>query len=187
MESHGSTVPEVRVIIPPKAGSGRKTRGKSSGKQYSKKKMSFKKQRTLIIIGAVAAAIILVLSFVYLFPNWSIIPEDEDHNVAPIPSIDVDSSLKKSTDFVTVDINKPVTFSAINSTDKDGNIEEYLWDFGDGTKAEGIKVQHTYTKSDTYTVTLMIVDNGGVSATTKMLVKVNAPPIAAFNLPFNSI
>jgi LysM repeat protein len=56
-----------------------------------------------------------------------------------------------------------VTFDGSGSTDSDGMIESFGWDFGDGGTGEGEMVKHGYTMTGTYTATLTIVDNCGDS------------------------
>jgi PKD repeat protein len=67
-----------------------------------------------------------------------------------------------------------VTFDGSSSGDQDGTIVSYKWDFGDGASAEGIKVQHTF-QAGTYAVTLIVTDNGGISDSDTLSIKVNAP------------
>ena len=55
-------------------------------------------------------------------------------------------------------------FSAAQSNDIDGRVEGYYWDFGDGTTAAGITAAHVYGADGTYTVTLTVVDDQGLSA-----------------------
>ncbi len=62
-------------------------------------------------------------------------------------------------------VNQPVMFSAANSSDRDGFIVTYLWDFGDGKKSAGKYVNHTYMAVGNYTVKLTVYDNSGDSAT----------------------
>jgi PKD repeat protein len=57
------------------------------------------------------------------------------------------------------------SFDAGASSDSDGSIGEYRWQFGDGTDANGKTAQHTYAGPGTYAVTLTVTDNGGASAT----------------------
>ena len=38
----------------------------------------------------------------------------------------------------------PITFDASDSYDPDGSIAEYVWDFGDGTTARGVRVEHVF-------------------------------------------
>jgi PKD repeat protein len=52
-----------------------------------------------------------------------------------------------------------VTFDASGSSDPDGNINEYKWDFGDGSFATGEQVQHTYTTKTNTPATLTLIDN----------------------------
>jgi len=51
-----------------------------------------------------------------------------------------------------------IDFSAELSRDPEGGPLAYLWDFGDGTKSAGRKVQHTYAVDGTYVVTLGVRD-----------------------------
>ena len=73
-----------------------------------------------------------------------------------------------------------VTFDASSSYDPDGSpdgsIVSYEWDFGDGNSATTSSpiVQHTYTQSGNYTVTLTVTDNDGVKSSTTKTITVNA-------------
>ena len=50
--------------------------------------------------------------------------------------------------------NSPVDFEATGTT---GEIEDYLWNFGDNTPvSHGYQVSHTFAKSGKYTVTLTV-------------------------------
>jgi hypothetical protein len=57
----------------------------------------------------------------------------------------------------------PVTFTA-SASDPDGTIASYSWNFGDGTTATGATTSHVYGIGGTYSVTLTITDNGGVTS-----------------------
>lgn len=67
-----------------------------------------------------------------------------------------------------------VNFDASLSSDPDGSIVSYEWDFGDNNKASGSKVQHTFTSPGTYTVTLKVTDNLGAVSTKTMEIKVTS-------------
>jgi serine protease len=74
------------------------------------------------------------------------------------------------------------TFDGRGSSDADGSIEAYAWSFSDGGSASSSQVSRTFAAAGTYTVTLTVTDNGGLSATTSkdITVKVTAepPPVA---------
>jgi serine protease len=53
------------------------------------------------------------------------------------------------------------TFDAGLSSDSDGAIVDYLWDFGDGGTASGLSAVHEYTAEGVYTVTVTVTDDRG--------------------------
>ena len=57
-----------------------------------------------------------------------------------------------------------VDFDASASTDPDGSIVAYLWDFGDGGTGNGQTVSHAYTSSGTYIAVLTVIDDNGTPA-----------------------
>ncbi|XRO75743.1 PKD domain-containing protein [Methanocaldococcus sp. 28A] len=69
-----------------------------------------------------------------------------------------------------------VTFDASSSYDIDGEIVEYIWDFGDGSSITTTNpiTSHKYAKSGIYTVKLTVVDNNGNKGSTVRLVSVSA-------------
>jgi PKD repeat protein len=58
-----------------------------------------------------------------------------------------------------------VTFNAAGSSDPDGSIVLYAWNFGDGNTATGVNVLNTYATSGTYTATLTVTDDKGLTDT----------------------
>ncbi len=74
-----------------------------------------------------------------------------------------------------------VSFDGSKSSDPNGDALTYNWSFGDGTKADGPKVSHTYEKPGRYSVKLGVNDNSGLPCATDndaLTVKLNKAPIA---------
>ena len=65
-------------------------------------------------------------------------------------------------------------FDGSASTDSDGTVTNYVWNFGDGATGSGAMVTHSYAGPGTYTVTLTVTDNGGATGVKSNNVKV--PP-----------
>lgn len=56
---------------------------------------------------------------------------------------------------------RTIHVDAAASTDSDGRVTRYIWDFGDGTVAEGVTATHTYEVPGLYRVNLIAVDDDG--------------------------
>jgi PKD repeat protein len=52
------------------------------------------------------------------------------------------------------------------STDSDGLVADYAWQFGDGGTATGATASHTYAAAGSYTITLTVTDDDGATAST---------------------
>jgi PKD repeat protein len=85
-------------------------------------------------------------------------------------------------------VGAPVSFDGSGSTDPDGTIVAYNWEFGDGSTGTGVSPTHTYGAAGTFTVTLTVTDNAGATdtaSTTATIADVpNAPPVADPNGPY---
>ena len=74
-----------------------------------------------------------------------------------------------------------IHFDASGSSDLDGNITSYFWDFGDETNATGVIVDYAYADNGTYTVTLTVTDDdGATNSTTAPKTVLNRSPVANF-------
>ncbi|MDF1563127.1 MAG: PKD domain-containing protein [Deltaproteobacteria bacterium] len=90
-------------------------------------------------------------------------------------------------------ISAPVTGTAgavlsvdgSGSSDIDGRIVTWSWDFGDGATASGEIAQHIYNAGGTFVVTLTVTDNIGDTgqATASILIDANAAPEAVISAP----
>ena len=89
-------------------------------------------------------------------------------NVAPTAVLTVDP----------VGLHVDVDGSA--SSDADGSIATWAWNFGDGATATGATSSHTYATGGTYVVTLTVTDNGGATAAANQTVQVTAPGPTTF-------
>lgn len=58
-----------------------------------------------------------------------------------------------------------VHFDGSTSSDPDGSITAYTWNFGDGATSSGITADHTYSAAGTFTATLTVTDNNGATGT----------------------
>ena len=65
------------------------------------------------------------------------------------------------------------------STDPDGTIAGYAWNFGDGSTGTGSTASHTYAATGTYPVTLTVTDNGAKTASVTTSIAVAANPAYA--------
>lgn len=95
----------------------------------------------------------------------------EPYLMAPLESYPVASFLYEPSEPV---VNETVTFDASASYDSDGSIASYSWDFGDDTNANETKpiTNHAYRAAGTYTITLNVTDNDGLTDISKESISV---------------
>ncbi len=89
-------------------------------------------------------------------------PNDENHS--PIPFIQMSKTK--------VRVGQSITFNALKSSDPDGEVTKYEWDFGDSMRDIGVIVDHKYEESGEYIVTLKVTDDLGESRQQQVQVKV---------------
>lgn len=89
-----------------------------------------------------------------------------------------------------VTVGEAATFDASGSTASDP-IVSYLWDFGDGTRANAVRIEHAYDRAGTFVVTLEVVDEQGRSGVANKTVTVDRaatePPEAVIRGPEEAI
>lgn len=82
----------------------------------------------------------------------------EEETQAPVAIFSISSS--------SIYVGNVVSFDATSSTDSDGSIVKYLWNFGDGTIGDGLHIDHIYNTTGTFQVELSVEDNMEASAST---------------------
>ncbi len=75
-------------------------------------------------------------------------------------------------------VGQIVDFNGAGSSDPDGDLLTYVWDFGDQTSDTGATPSHMYSAAGTFHVTLTVSDgHGGTASTTVDAVIAAAPPV----------
>jgi PKD repeat protein len=85
-----------------------------------------------------------------------------------VPNEAPDAQFTTSTNGLTLSAN------GSSSTDSDGTITSYAWDFGDSTTGSGVNASHVYAAGGTYDVKLTVTDNNGATDTLTKSVTVSA-------------
>lgn len=97
----------------------------------------------------------------------------------PVPNAGPTASFSSSCDQLTC------TLDASGSSDPDGSVASYAWDFGDGANDTGAKTSHTFASAGTYSIKLTVTDDQGAKDTATKSTTVTAPanqkPTAAFS------
>lgn len=65
------------------------------------------------------------------------------------------------------------SFDGTGSSDPDGTVTSYAWDFGDGTGSSLPAPPHVYTRAGTYNVTLVVTDDKAATGSTSTSVTVS--------------
>lgn len=99
------------------------------------------------------------------------------------PQAKISTSPSSDKEYVLIEPGQQISFESASS-DPDGEIVSYDWDFKSNKEEEatatGASVKFTYQKKGAYTVTLTVTDDGGVTATASVEVKVTKKPSASF-------
>lgn len=93
-------------------------------------------------------------------------------NDPPLPDANADKRIAA---------NQTVLFDGGGSTDPDGEIIAYRWEFGDNASASGAQVKHAYAEPGVYTARLTVTDDSGTASAVQYdeaQVIVNFPPLA---------
>lgn len=97
--------------------------------------------------------------------NMTFDREDYFTNTAPVAAVSANAT--------TVLVNEEISFDGTGSTDSDGSLASYYWDFGDSNYSSSSTPTHSYTTAGTYTVTLTVTDNDGGTDTETVTITVS--------------
>ena len=86
------------------------------------------------------------------------------------------------------EVNEIINFDASQSTD-DGQITQYLWNFGDGTTSNQKSTTHSYSQANTYNYSLTVTDNLGATGqvTGQIIISDNSNNLVTVNPASGSI
>ena len=95
---------------------------------------------------------------------------------APTASLLADAS--------TVETGASISFDAGASSDDDGAIVDFKFDFGDGAKVNGTasSASHSYSTPGIFTVVLTVTDDAGTPSSISVQMRINAPPAPPHDL-----
>ena len=67
-------------------------------------------------------------------------------------------------------------FDASESSDPEGDVLTFAWNFGDGTQSREKDPTHSFEKTGKYQVELVVMDSAGISQRTSMAINIGNPP-----------
>jgi PKD repeat protein len=77
-------------------------------------------------------------------------------------------------DSVNGKVRRDITFDGTGSSDRDGNVVSYAWEFGDGNTGTGPNPTHSYADAGKYRVTMTVKDNDGATSSDVTLADVES-------------
>lgn len=108
----------------------------------------------------------------YIFTTESHDDSSDDHSSNPyIPPQNSPPSADAGEPY-TGCVNQNITFNGSGSSDSDGSIENYTWDFGDEHSGYGRIINHSYSNLGNYTVNLTVTDNEGETNTDSTIITI---------------
>ena len=108
--------------------------------------------------------------------------DNHDASHSDVANITVNSRpIARFAPLARIEPGRKITFNGSGSSDADGKIIGYNWDFGDGDSGGGKRVKHAFAEPGRYRIVLTVRDNAEVSndtATATATISVNYPPVA---------
>jgi hypothetical protein len=86
-------------------------------------------------------------------------------------------------------VGDDILFNAPSSTDSDGTITSYIWDFGDNATSTEIKATttHNYSTSSDFLVSLTVVDNNNATGSATKTITITTPETPTLEVVINEI
>jgi len=106
-----------------------------------------------------------------------------------IPPVNLLPIANAGSSIINAQIGENINFNGSASSDSDGTIVNYQWNFGDGATGFGAQTVHSYSSAGAYTVTLIVKDDDGAANSASITVSVveNLTPIPYQNQYSNDI
>lgn len=98
-------------------------------------------------------------------------------NFGVVGGLIVGANLGPTAAFTTTQTGLQVNVNAATSSDPDGSIAAYSWNFGDGTTATGVSASRTYASAGLKTITLTVTDGEGATSTVQRGVLVDVAAV----------
>jgi alpha-tubulin suppressor-like RCC1 family protein/PKD repeat protein/lysophospholipase L1-like esterase len=99
-------------------------------------------------------------------------------NAVSVPPINLPPTARFSASATDGTAPLAINFNARASTDSDGSVASFSWDFGDGSTASGAVVSHVYGQPGTFQAHLTVTDNGGAQGLASQTIRVRNNVIA---------
>ena len=111
-------------------------------------------------------------------PDWVAI--SKSNNLRPILKATISEQNPPEAEFTYTPtdpiIDQQINFDASLGTDIDGAITTYNWDFGDESGIQtGAVIDHAYQNEGTYTITLTVTDDAGLTDTQIQTITIPIP------------
>ena len=119
--------------------------------------------------------------------NFNFLSREGGSAIDRITLVPLDVNLPPTANFTISCDGTTCGFDGSSSSDDDGTVDTYAWDFGDGNTATGAVANNAFAGSGSFTVTLTVTDDDGATAQLTQQIDVLDPndPVADFTVICN--